>query len=83
MTLSLITTGTGELVRPVAPLSDANNQVFPVLALDHAGQHMLAYGGNPGPGHADVEEIDLSSGQTHTLTITNPVIEGAITTFAW
>jgi len=44
---------------------------------------MLAYGGNPGPGHADVEEIDLSSGQTHTLTITNPVIDGAITTFAW
>ena len=83
VTLSLITTGTGELVRPVAPLSDANNQAFPVLALDHAGQHMLAYGGNPGPGHADVEEIDLSSGQTHTLTITNPVIDGAITTFAW
>ena len=50
---------------------------------NYVGQHLLAYGGNHGPGHADVEEIDLSSGQTHTLTISNPVIDGAITTFAW
>jgi hypothetical protein len=77
--LSLITTSTGALVRPVVPLGDGGL----VLALDAAGQHMLAYGGNPGPGHADAEEIDLSTGQTLTLTITDPVIEGALTTFAW
>jgi len=78
-TLSLITTSTGALVRPVVPFGDD----LPVLALDNAGQHMLAYGRAPGPGHADAEEIDLSSGQTQTQTITNPVIEGALTTFAW
>jgi hypothetical protein len=53
------------------------------LALDHAGQHMLAYRGDPGSGHAEAQETDLRSGQTRTLTITNPVIEGGLTTFAW
>ena len=81
VTLSLITTSTGALVRPVVRLGDG--AADSVLALDAAGQHMLAYGGNPGPGHADAEEIDLSTGQTRTLTITGPVIEGALTTFAW
>ena len=78
-TLILATTSTGAQVRQVTQLSDGGGR----LALDNSGQHMLAYGGNPGPGHADAEEIDLSSGQTLTLPITNPVIDGGLTTFAW
>jgi len=38
---------------------------------------------NPGPGHADVAELDLSSGQTLTWTITNPEMDGGRATFAW
>jgi hypothetical protein len=80
--LSLITTSTGALVRQVTQLSaGGQNMTFAGLALNTAGQHMLAYGGNPGPGHADAEEIDLSTGQTLTWPITNPIIEGALTSF--
>jgi Tol biopolymer transport system component len=84
VTLSLVTTRTGALVKKITRLSRGGRDLtFVGLALDNAGQHMLAYGGHPGPGHADAEEIDLRSGQTLTLPITNPVIEGALTTFAW
>jgi hypothetical protein len=84
VTLSLVTTSTGALVRQITQLSPGGKDLtFVGLALDNAGQHMLAYGGNPGPGHADAEEINLRSGRTRTLPITNPVIEGALTTFAW
>jgi hypothetical protein len=84
VTLRLITTSTGALVKRITRLSPGGKDLtFVGLALDNAGKHMLAYGGNPGPGHADAEEIDLRSGQTHTLPITDPVIEGALTTFAW
>jgi hypothetical protein len=84
VTLSLFTTSTGALVRKVAELSPAGRDVtFTVLAMDNAGQHLLSYGGAPGPGHADAEEIDLSSGQNLTFTIANPVIDGPLTTFAW
>jgi hypothetical protein len=84
VTLSLVTTSTGALVRQVTQLSPGGKDLsFAQLALDNAGQHMLAYGENPGPGHADAEEIDLSSGKTRTLTITNPVIDGGLTTFGW
>ena len=84
VTLSLVTTRTGALVKKITRLSPGGKDLtFAGLALDNAGQHMLAYGGHPGPGHADAEEIDLRSGQTRTLPITNPVIEGALTTFAW
>ncbi|HEX6856623.1 MAG TPA: hypothetical protein VF204_15110 [Streptosporangiaceae bacterium] len=84
VTLSLVTTRTGALVRQVTQLSPGGQDLtFVGLALDNSGQHMLAYGGNPGPGHADAEEIDLSSGQTRTLPITNPVIDGGLTTFGW
>jgi hypothetical protein len=38
---------------------------------------------DPGPGDADAEEIDLSTGQTLTWPITNPIIEGALTSFGW
>jgi len=78
-TLILATTSTGAQVRQVTQLSDGGGR----LALDNSGQHMLSYGGNPGAGHADVDQIDLSSGQTRTLTITDPVIDGSLTTFAW
>src|SRR5690349_13273087 len=78
-TLILATTSSGAQVRQVTQLSDGGGR----LALDNSGQHMLAYGGNPGPGHADVDQIDLGSGQTSTLTITDPVIDGSLTTFAW
>ena len=84
MTLSLVTTRTGALVKKITRLSRGGKDLtFVGLALDNAGQHMLAYGGHPGPGHADAEEIDLRSGQTLTLPITNPVIEGGLTTFGW
>jgi len=84
VTLSLVTTRTGALVKKITRLSPGGKDLtFAGLALDNAGQHMLAYGGHPGPGHADAEEIGLRSGQTLTLPITNPVIEGALTTFAW
>jgi hypothetical protein len=84
VTLSQITTSTGVLIRQVTQLSEGGDDAgFRRIALDNAGQHMLAYGGHPGPGHADVEEVDLSSGQTRTFAITNPVIDGPITTFAW
>ena len=84
VTLSLVTTRTGALVKKITRLSPGGKDLtFAGLALDNAGQHMLAYGGHPGPGHADAEEIDLRSGQTLTPPITNPVIEGALTTFAW
>ena len=83
VTLSLITTGTGALVKKILQLSSGKDLTFVGLALDHAGQHMLAYGGHPGSGRADAQEIDLRSGQTRTLPITNPVIEGGLTTFAW
>ena len=84
MTLSLITTSTGALVRQVTPLNPGGqNLTFVGLALDNAGQHMLAYGGNPGPDHADAGEIGLSTGQTLTWPITSPVREGALTSFAW
>jgi hypothetical protein len=73
-----LTTSTGAPVRQVTQLSAGSR-----LALDNSGQHMLAYGGNPGPGHADAEQIDLSSGKTSTQTITDPVIDGGLTTFAW
>jgi hypothetical protein len=79
VTLSLISASTGALIRQITQLNDG----FANQALDHAGQHMLAYGQNPGPGHADVELIDLSSGQNLTFTITNPVVESPISTFAW
>ena len=84
VTLSLVTTSTGALVRQVTQLSPGGKDLtFVELTLDNSGQHMLAYGGNPGPGHADAAEIDLSSGQTRTLPITNPVIDGGLTTFGW
>jgi hypothetical protein len=78
VTLSQITTSTGALVRQITQLNDGGT-----LALDNAGKHLLVYGQNPGPGHADVEEVDLSSGQTLTFTISDPVVDGPISTFAW
>jgi hypothetical protein len=84
VTLSLATTSTGDLVRQIAQIDPGGeNFFFPRLALDNSGQHMLAYGSNPGPGHADVEEIDLSSGQTLTWTIARPVIDGPLSSYAW
>ena len=83
--LSLISASTGALIRQITQLNTGSDEdrAFPTQALDHAGQHMLAYGQNPGPGHADVELIDLSSGQNLTFTMTNPVVDGAISTFDW
>jgi hypothetical protein len=78
VTLSLLTTSTGALVRQVAQLSPGGKDLnFPALALDAAGQHLLSYG------YGGVEAIDLSSGQHLSLPVTHPVVEGALTTFAW
>jgi hypothetical protein len=82
--LSLITTRTGTLVRKVTRLSPGGeNPALFQLALDNAGKHMLAFTANPGPGQADVETIDLRSGQVSNLAVTNPVVDGGLTTFAW
>lgn len=78
VTLSQITTSTGALVQQITQLDEGGT-----LALDNAGQHLLVYGQNGGPGHADAEEVDLSSGQTLTFTISTPVVDGPVSTFAW
>jgi hypothetical protein len=78
--LRLITTSTGAPVRTVTPIDPDHGLL---LAIDAAGQHMLLLGGNPGPGHADVTEVDLSSGQALTWTITNPEMDGFLTSRAW
>ena len=84
VTLSLISASTGALVRQITQLNDGGEDLFfPALALDNAGQHMLAYGQKPGPGHADVEEIDLTSGENASFTMTSPVVEDPLSTFAW
>ena len=84
VTLTLVTTSTGALVRQVTQLSPGGRDlVFPVLALDTAGQHLLAYGAPDGPGFAGLQEIDLSTGKDVTFTISDPVIDGPLTTFAW
>ena len=49
--LSLLTTSTGALVRQVAQLSPGGKDLnFPGLALDAAGQHLLAYALTAGRG---------------------------------
>jgi len=78
VTLSLATTSTGALVRQVVQLSPGGNGVdFPALGMDAAGQHLLAYG------YSGVQEFDLSSGQHLSVPVSHPVVEGALTSFAW
>jgi hypothetical protein len=79
--LSLHTTSTGSLVRRVAELCPGGpDVVLPLLGLDAAGRHLLAYGfiGRP------VKAFDLSSGRhLFSLPVSHPYIEGAFTSFAW
>jgi hypothetical protein len=83
--LNLINTSTGALVRKVEDVTESGKDLaFPTLILDNSGQHMLVYGGATGPGFADVQELDVASGQvTATVRVTDPELDGSLNALSW